>query len=375
LSTALPPLFQDKPEDVPHDQCGVTAVINSDRSIELFALGEDYQIYNKKQTTKGWSNWVSLGGNFTTGVQIIRNIDGRVEIFAIGQDDKLYHTWQQYPGGDYRPGWSPLGGPFSGSPSVLVTSEGNAVIFATGKLSRSLMYNQQARNTTALSWSGWYNLGGILTSSPTAVLTAESLIHIFVRGVDKGLFEKTQVPTHLGSVAWSKFDGLGGLLASHPSVPATLNPVNLLEIFVRQADRAIWYKKQLSTTTRETDGVMWSEWQSIGGKMSSGPSVIINNDGLIEVYARGMNREIFVKRQMHHDSPEYYVWETIGGDSSSNPVALIHPDHSVHVFFRAPNKKISHRVKQFFSSDQAVWVDWETLENPGESLGFQLFSC
>merc|ERR1712110_489722 len=209
------------------------------------------------------------------------------------------------------------------------------------------MYNHQVHNASAVYWAGWSNLGGILTSGPSAVLTAESMVHVFVRGVDKGLFEKKQVATWAGTVAWSKYDGLGGLLASHPSVPATLNPVNLLEIFVRQADRAIWYKKQMATT-HEADSVVWSEWQSLGGKMSSGPSVVTNADGMLEVYSRGMNREIFVKRQRDHDSPEYYLWESLGGDSASTPTTVLHPDGSIHVLYLEATSRSTTRPRSLF---------------------------
>jgi hypothetical protein len=200
------------------------------------------------------------------------------------------------------------------------------------------------------------------------------MVHVFVRGVDKGLFEKKQVATHSGTVAWSKFDGLGGLLASHPSVPAALNPVNLLEIFVRQADRAIWYKKQ-TATTHQADSVTWSEWQSLGGKMSSGPSVIINSDGLLEVYARGMNREIFVKSQQNHDSPEYNLWQSVGGDSASTPHTLIHPDGSVHLFVRGSDKSIQHAVRRP-GTTATSYSGWAKLDNDnGLSSEFQLYYC
>jgi hypothetical protein len=376
VAEGLAPLAQDTPEDVPHDQCGVTGILNDDERLELFGLGFDDHIHHKWQNHDGtWSNWVSLGGNFSSGVQAVRNIDGRVEVFAIGKDDQLYHNWQQSAGGNYQDNWVPLGGPFSGSPSILLNSEGNIVIFARGKISRSLMYNHQVHNATAVYWAGWANLGGILTSGPNAVLTAESMVHVFVRGVDKGLFEKKQVATHSGTVAWSKYDGLGGLLASHPSVPATLNPVNLLEIFVRQADRAIWYKKQVATT-HEADSVTWSEWQSLGGKMSSGPSVVLNNDGLLEVYSRGMNREIFVKRQMDHESAEYYLWESLGGDSASTPHTLLHPDGSIHVFYRGVDKKVYHRTKKSMGRGPGEWSDWAALDNDnGLESAFQLYYC
>jgi len=376
LSICLNPLAQETPDDVPHDSCGVTAILNDDERIELFAVGYDDSIHHKWQNHDGtWSNWASLGGNFSTGAQPVRNIDGRVELFAVGKDDQLYHNWQQTAGGSFQDNWVGLGGPFSGGITVLLNSEGNIVIFARGKISRSLMYNHQVHNATSVYWAGWSNLGGILTSSPSAVLTAESLVHVFVRGVDKGLFEKRQVPTHAGSVAWSKYDGLVGLLASNPAVPAALNPVNLLEIFVRQADRAIWYKKQVATT-HEADSVGWSEWQSLGGKMSSGPSVVVNHDGLIEVFSRGMNREIFVKRQMDHDSPEFFLWESLGGDSASTPTTLIHPDHSLHLFYRGSDKKIYHKQKKSVSQGTYEWSEWSALGNDNAlDASFQLYTC
>jgi len=376
FSISLNPLAQETPDDVPHDSCGVSAVLNDDERIELFAVGYDNAVHHKYQFhDKTWSNWASIGGNFSTGASPVRNIDGRVELFAVGTDDQLYHNWQQTAGGDFQTSWVGLGGPFSGGITVLLNSEGNIVIFARGKISRSLMYNHQVHNATSVFWAGWSNLGGILTSSPSAVLTAESLVHVFVRGVDKGLFEKRQVPTHAGSVAWSKYDGLGGLLASNPAVPAALNPVNLLEIFVRQADRAIWYKKQIATTD-EVGTVGWSEWQSLGGKMSSGPAVVVDQDGLLEIYSRGMNREVFVKKQMDHDSPEFFLWESLGGDSASTPTVLLHPDQSLHLFFRGTDKQIYHKQKITLSPGTFQWTEWSALSNNNNlESNFQIYTC
>merc|ERR1711974_68010 len=80
----LPPLAQDTPDDVPHDQCGVTAILNEDKRPEIFALSYDDQIHHKWKNHDGtWSNWVGLSGNFSSGVQAVRNVDGRIEIFAI----------------------------------------------------------------------------------------------------------------------------------------------------------------------------------------------------------------------------------------------------------------------------------------------------
>jgi len=107
--------------------------------------------------------------------------------------------------------------------------------------------------------------------------------------------------------------------------------------------------------------------------MSSGPSVIINNDGLLEVYARGMNREIFVKRQQDHDSPEYNLWESLGGDSASTPTTLMHPDGTIHVFVRSSDKGIQHTVRR---SGANSFSEWAPLSNDnGLSSQFQLYYC
>jgi len=372
LCHGMRPLMQDTPEDVPHDQCGVTAILSEDEVIYLFSLGQDNGIYYRSQNLDGtFGAWIGLGGNFSTGVQPVRNIDGNIEIFGIGNDDQLYHSFQDIFG-VFQP-WIALGGPFSGSPSTLLNSEGNIALFARGKVSRSLMYNHQVRNSTAVFWVGWSNLGGILTSGPSAVLTAEAMVHVFVRGVDKGLFEKTQVATHTGTVAWSRYEGLGGLLASQPAVPATLNPVNLLEVFVRQADRAIWYKRQVAIT-HEADSVTWTDWETLGGKMSSGPSVIVDYDGLLEVFVRGMNREIFTKRQIDHDTNDFFVWESLGGDSASTPFTLLTPAGSLHIFLRGSNEKIHHKIKTPISPGAYEWSEWQILD-ANSTVSFQLYPC
>merc|ERR1711939_659836 len=93
-AVAMQPLTQVSvtPDDVPSDQCGVSAILNDDERMELFALGYDGEIHHKWQNYDGtWSNWVGLGGNFSSGASVVRNIDGRVEVFALGKDDMLYH--------------------------------------------------------------------------------------------------------------------------------------------------------------------------------------------------------------------------------------------------------------------------------------------
>jgi hypothetical protein len=357
-------LMPQEPDVIPHDQCAVTVGMNENERLEVFALGMDNAIFHSMQVAANsyWSPWESLGGNFSSGPTVVRNVDGRLEVFSRGEDDDLYHKYQYTPNGEK--GWSPwlsLGGKFSSAPTVLLNSEGTLQVFARGKENRALMYNGQTHNVSGVFWSGWQNLGGILTSGPTAVLTAESLVHVFVRGIDKGLFEKREVANHLTGVSWSRWESLGGVLSSHPAVPTVLNPVNLLEIFVRQADKAIWHKKQLATTTQPYS-VQWSDWQSLGGKHSSGPSVILSGEGLLEVFSRGQDKSIFWKRQKAHDSPEWTNWETLGGESSTGPAAFMNPEGRLELFIRGTDKAVWHKWRTTGPAGKNVsWSDWVSL--------------
>merc|ERR1712187_568980 len=88
------------------------------------------------------------------------------------------------------------------------------------------------------------------------------------------------------------------------------------------------------------------------------------------------NREIFVKRQMDHDSPEYYLWESLGGDSASTPTTLLHPDGSIHVLYRGSDKPIYHKAKLAVTKGTLEWSDWNLLGNDnGLEASFQTYSC
>lgn len=350
-----------EPDIIPHDQCAISIALNENERMEIFALGQDDAIYQSYQVSADafWSPWVSLGGNFSSGPVVTKNVDGRLEVFARGQDDDIYHKYQLAPNGEK--GWGPwlsLGGKFSSSPSILLNSEGTLQLFARGKENRALMYNGQTHNVSGVFWSGWQNLGGILTSGPTAILTAESLVHVFVRGIDKGLFEKREVANHLTGVSWSRWESLGGVLSSHPNLPTVLNPVNLLEVFVRQADKAIWHKKQLATTTQPTS-VQWSDWQSLGGKFSSGPSTVLTGEGMLEVFGRGQDKSIFWKRQKAHDSPEWTNWESVGGESSVTPTATLSATGRLELFIRGTDASIWHKFRS--TGKNVTWSDWMSL--------------
>jgi len=364
------------------DECGVKVILNDDGRLELFALGFDEQIHHKWQMpdTTTWSNWVALPVTnshgdwtevrFNSAPSVVKTPDGRIQLLALGNDGNVYHNFQHTPGGSYGSMWASLGGPMAHAVSAIVNAEGRIAVFAQGNESRALMYKRQLENSTHMFWTEWASLGGILTSVPSVTLTAESMLAVFVRGFDESLYVKRQYPTHGGTVRWGKYEGLGGDIISTPSVPSSLNPSNLLEVFTRQTDKAIWFRKEEIHTRPLSDAVEWTEWQSLGGVMSSGVSVVTNQDDCFELYGRSeKTNEILVKRQMKSEGVEYEPWESIGGNhSATSPTTVALPDGSVHVFIRGMDHQIHHNAKMWGTADehgrrQQQWTGWNILRN------------
>jgi hypothetical protein len=53
---------------------------------------------------------------------------------------------------------------------------------------------------------------------------------------------------------------------------------------IRGSDGALW--------TRSWDGSSWTGWTSLGGQISSGPSISARPDGVYDVVARGMDGSV-----------------------------------------------------------------------------------
>merc|ERR1711991_461375 len=273
---------------IPRDKCGVTVGINEDDRAELFILGADKTFYHKyeqdKDAADSWSSWIPMGGSFKGGPTVVRSNDGRLEVFGRGKDN-------------------------------------------------SLMHKTQFTNNTLFVWTEWTSLGGSLTSQPAVSLDAEGLLHVFVRGPDRALWHKHQIggqePRY---VKWSEWQSLGGVLASAPRVPVALNTVNLLEIFVRASDKAFWHRCQVASLPSYEREVDWNEWQSLGGVFSSGPSSVLNGDGLIETYGRGADKAIWRKNQFFVDGiPKWTNWVSLRGITSAGPAVRVRTDGLVDV--------------------------------------------
>ena len=110
-------------------------------------------------------------------------------------------------------------------------------------------------------------------SGLTAFSWGSNRVDVFAVGPDKSLQHKFY------DGAWHDWESLGGVLTSPPSV-LSIRKEHLI-VFARGKDNAIWhifYNKG-----------KWSEWLSLGGNFGSGPRVISKGPNFIEVIAEGMD--------------------------------------------------------------------------------------
>jgi hypothetical protein len=281
-------------------------------------------------------------------------------VFSRGNDNEVYLKSQLKANGGAEDWsvWESLGGDIAARPAVILNSEGLIHVFAKSK-DTTLVHRTQFSNETGIYWGEWENLGGSLSGSPTAIVDSEGLIHVFGRATDRSLFHLTQIPK-AEFMSWGVWKTMGGTLSSNPRLPLLNNDVNLLEVVVRGSDKAFWVKAQVSN---HVDTVAWSKWGSLGGIFASGPAVIMNQDGLVDVFGRGVDKHIYGKHQyMTEEGTAWTNWSDYGGATTTAPELARRPDGALLLFSRTSNKEITVKYQVQNTTDFSfAWSDWMTL--------------
>ncbi|WP_238554057.1 hypothetical protein [Gordonia sp. KTR9] len=156
----------------------------------------------------------------------------------------------------------------------------------------------------------------------------------FVRGTDNALWHRW---FHNG---WSEWESLGGVLTSAPTAVSWSD--GRIDVFVRGTDKALWHKWFHNG---------WSEWESLGGVLTSAPAVCSWAAGRLDVFVQGTDNALWHK-WFHNGWSE---WESLGGVLTSAPTAVSWSDRRIDVFVRGTDKALWH--KWFHNR----WSGWESL--------------
>lgn len=266
------------------------AILDSEGFMHVFAKAfSNNALMHKAQyhaaNGTAWSEWVSLGGSLTSSPSVLIDAESMIHVFARGPDRALWHKQQL---GNHKSGtvawdkWQCLEGMLASSPAIPTTLDGvNLVETIVRAADKSFWHKGQIVSPSAISsagtvaggapravkWGEWRQLGGIFTSSPVAVVNEDNLMQVFGRSSDQQILYLAQTNQPNGTVAWGNWSSLSSLgggnappIATSPAVRMTKE--GLLNVFVRGADRSIYYmQQQMVNDTAVFNGT----WKSLGG--------------------------------------------------------------------------------------------------------------
>jgi hypothetical protein len=158
-------------------------------------------------------------------------------------------------------------------------------------------------NTDA--WSEWRSLGGVVVSPPRAVRSGESSVEVFAVGVHSELLHWQfhngawtswpiiHLPTdgtlstasHVAPKPHRNWESLGGILTSPPHAVMFGELNDMVLVFARGTDHALW--------TRAFANGSWRDWDTLGHRLSSPPHAVTWRRETFAVFALGTDSAIW----------------------------------------------------------------------------------
>jgi subtilisin family serine protease len=148
---------------------------------------------------------------------------------------------------------------------------------------------------------------------------------------------------------WLNWESLGGQLTSAPSVSSW--GAGRLDVFAKGVNNDLQHKWFDASQGK------WSGWESLGGQLTSAPAVSSWGAGRIDVFTRGANNDL---RHKWFDANQggWSGWESLGGNLASDPAAVSWGAGRIDVFAKGANNDLQHK---WYNYSQSGWSGWESL--------------
>lgn len=194
---------------------------------------------------------------------------------------------------------------------------------------------------------------GVASGMPVPARNASGSLEVFVRGTpDRALWHVTQDSSTASGWAAS-WSSLGGGVTTDPSV--NTNGGGELEAFARGTDGALWHCWQIAAG----GGTGWTAWSSMGSSITSRPVVISNTAGGQDVFARGSDGALWHISQPA-PSTVWSAWASLGSSITGQPAVASNSDGRLEVFARGSDGALWH-ISQ--TAPGGVWSAWASLGN------------
>ena len=183
----------------------------------------------------------------------------------------------------------------------------------------------------------WLTLGLGVAATPVVKLDAAGQLNAFCIGDDGALWTRRQT-----GAGWGPWQSLGGQI---DLLAVGTNQDGRLEVFARGANKALWHIWQ----TAPAGG--WSPWASLLGQIDR-LAIDSNLDGRLEVFVRGIEDRALWHIWQVAPNNGWSGWASLGGVIDLLTVAS-NQDGRLEVFARG--------------MDRGLWHIWQTAPNNGWS--------
>ncbi|GAA4813415.1 hypothetical protein [Streptomyces ziwulingensis] len=239
-----------------------------------------------------------------------------------------------------------------GVPSVVDTG-GGMVIFGV-EPGGGVTHRWQ--NTPGGAWSGWTPLGRPAPGAvgrPFALVGRYGKLAVFVRGTDRTLWHTWQSETGAWAPDWVS---LGGHLTSDPSI--VLSPNGSLSVFARDPHGRLTHTWQRGPE----HGHRWNDtWVDMEGTIEGRPTTLVGRNGGMVVFTRGHDNALHHRWQTGTGGP-WSAWTPLGGTLASDPSVVLSPNNALSVFARDPHGRLTHTWQhgpEHGHGWHGSWVDME----------------
>lgn len=171
---------------------------------------------------------------------------------------------------------------------------------------------------------------------------SEGRLDLFVRGTDGALYHRSG-----DGSTWSEWERLGGELTSAPAA-VSWDP-GRIDVFALRNDNAVWHIWG--------DGATWSDWESLGGNWTSAPAVSSPGENVLDVFIRGEDNALYINRWDGRQS-KWGGWQTLGGKLTSAPAAVYSGSSRTDVFAKGPGNTLVHK---WWGAPKWDWNDFEEI--------------
>jgi hypothetical protein len=245
-----------------------------------------------------------LAGIEVRDVSPVRDSAGRIHVFVRTARNELVLAFSGAPGGEPTPQMLALGITAMSKPVTHLDGEGRLAVFVRGTNGAVWVTHQTIPG--AISWSPWQSLGGwrnalAATDAPRVALADQDFafeapvvaagpdgrLRVYVPGADGAVWMSEQRPGRHQQGLWADWRAVTHAVSSRPAV--VVDRTGMHSLFVRGTNAAVW------RYTEEVDGSFTAT--SLGGVTVGAPAAVRNGDDLVEVFACGANRGVWMCRE------------------------------------------------------------------------------